>query len=340
MMVGAPGESPPPPPPPPPPGEHASSALYSMTQEHACVCKEKKSSTSMEINGSCVPPGFRFHPTEEELVGYYLKRKINSLNIDLDVIIDIDLYRMEPWDIQERCKLGYDEQNEWYFFSHKDKKYPTGTRTNRATAAGFWKATGRDKAVLSKNKIIGMRKTLVFYKGRAPNGKKTDWIIHEYQLQSSEHAPPQEEGWVVCRAFKKPCPSHRQGFEAWSHNYYVRNNMLIGSSPMLDSNQACASFNQQLTPFDFDQELMADDIKLNDNDQTVDLPQLDSPSISTSLATKEGFQGVNNLEYNYDDKSNDCWDFFDGMISSEMPHHDHYDHAENQMGNFGFFPNL
>lgn len=90
-----------------------------------------------------------------------------------------------------RCKLGYDEQNEWYFFSHKDKKYPTGTRTNRATAGGFWKATGRDKAVLSKNRMIGMRKTLVFYKGRAPNGRKTDWIIHEYRLQTSEHAPPQ-----------------------------------------------------------------------------------------------------------------------------------------------------
>lgn len=91
----------------------------------------------------------------------------------------------------DRCKLGYAEQNEWYFFSHKDKKYPTGTRTNRATAAGFWKATGRDKAVLSKNRIIGMRKTLVFYKGRAPNGRKTDWIMHEYRLQTSENGPLQ-----------------------------------------------------------------------------------------------------------------------------------------------------
>lgn len=58
------------------------------------------STSAMETLESCVPPGFRFHPTEQELVGYYLKRKINSLKIDLDVIIDIDLYRMEPWDIQ------------------------------------------------------------------------------------------------------------------------------------------------------------------------------------------------------------------------------------------------
>ncbi|KAG6592214.1 NAC domain-containing protein 30, partial [Cucurbita argyrosperma subsp. sororia] len=156
----------------------------------------------MEILESCVPPGFRFHPTEEELVGYYLKRKINSQKIDLDVIMDIDLYKMEPWDIQANCKFGYEEQKEWYFFSHKDRKYPTGTRTNRATSAGFWKATGRDKAVLSKNRVIGMRKTLVFYKGRAPNGRKTDWIMHEYRHQTSELAPVQASFYNLCRCNK------------------------------------------------------------------------------------------------------------------------------------------
>lgn len=61
---------------------------------------EEKDNKAMEMESNCVPPGFRFHPTEEELVGYYLKRKINALKIDLDVIIDIDLYKIEPWDIQ------------------------------------------------------------------------------------------------------------------------------------------------------------------------------------------------------------------------------------------------
>ena len=115
-----------------------------------------------------------------------------------------------------------EEPTEYYFFSYKDRKYPSGTRTNRATAAGFWKATGRDKPVLSSTTtsrsssaagsisvVIGMRKTLVFYRGRAPNGRKTDWIIHEYRLQSNEHAPTQEEGWVVCRAFQKPMPNQQ-----------------------------------------------------------------------------------------------------------------------------------
>lgn len=99
--------------------------------------------------------------------------------------------------------MGTEEQSDWYFFSHKDKKYPTGTRTNRATAAGFWKATGRDKAIYSKHDLIGMRKTLVYYKGRAPNGQKSDFIMHEYRLETDPNGAPQEEGWVICRVFKK-----------------------------------------------------------------------------------------------------------------------------------------
>lgn len=49
---------------------------------------------------SHVPPGFRFHPTDEELVDYYLRKKIASKRIDLDVIKDVDLYKIEPWDLQ------------------------------------------------------------------------------------------------------------------------------------------------------------------------------------------------------------------------------------------------
>ncbi|KAI5065333.1 hypothetical protein GOP47_0020028 [Adiantum capillus-veneris] len=153
-----------------------------------------------------VPPGFRFHPTDEELINFYLKKKVASDVFDLDhVICEVDLNKLEPWDLHEKCKVDASHQTEWYFFSHKDKKYPTGTRTNRATAAGFWKATGRDKAVHAGCQRIGMRKTLVFYKGRAPHGKKTDWIMHEYRLEDKDidESKANEDGWVVCRVFKK-----------------------------------------------------------------------------------------------------------------------------------------
>lgn len=46
-----------------------------------------------------LPPGFRFHPTDEELVVYYLKRKINGRSIELEIIPEVDLYKCEPWDL-------------------------------------------------------------------------------------------------------------------------------------------------------------------------------------------------------------------------------------------------
>ncbi|CAN6228278.1 unnamed protein product [Urochloa humidicola] len=154
-----------------------------------------------------VPPGFRFHPTDEELLLYYLKKKVGFEKFDLEVIREVDLNKIEPWELQERCRIGSAPQNEWYFFSHKDRKYPTGSRTNRATTAGFWKATGRDKCIRTSYRKIGMRKTLVFYRGRAPHGQKTDWIMHEYRLEDADDAQggTSEDGWVVCRVFKKKC---------------------------------------------------------------------------------------------------------------------------------------
>lgn len=46
-----------------------------------------------------LPPGFRFHPTDEELITYYLVNKISDSNFSCRAIGDVDLNKSEPWDL-------------------------------------------------------------------------------------------------------------------------------------------------------------------------------------------------------------------------------------------------
>ncbi|KAM5567242.1 NAC domain-containing protein 1-like [Rosa sericea] len=161
----------------------------------------------MEANsGSGLPPGFRFHPTDEELIVYYLKNQAISKPCPVSIIPEVDIYKFDPWQLPEKAEFG---ENEWYFFTPRDRKYPNGVRPNRATVSGYWKATGTDKAIHSASKYVGVKKALVFYKGRPPKGVKTDWIMHEYRLSDSKRQASKQLGsmrlddWVLCRIYKK-----------------------------------------------------------------------------------------------------------------------------------------
>lgn len=151
-----------------------------------------------------LPPGFRFHPTDEELITHYLTRKVVDRRFCARAIGEVDLNKSEPWELPLRAKMG---EKEWYFFCVRDRKYPTGLRTNRATEAGYWKATGKDKEIYRGKSLVGMKKTLVFYRGRAPKGEKTNWVMHEYRqegkISHQNLSKPNKNEWVICRLFNK-----------------------------------------------------------------------------------------------------------------------------------------
>ncbi|XP_020254196.1 NAC domain-containing protein 91-like [Asparagus officinalis] len=158
-----------------------------------------------------LPLGFRFHPTDEELINYYLKSKINGKikAADAAVVPEIDVCRFEPWDLPERSPIKSNDP-EWFFFAPVDRKYANSGRSNRATEAGYWKATGKDRLIrsrVSREKpavLVGMKKTLVFHRGRAPKGSRTNWIMHEYRTVEPEFENGGDQGsFVLCRLFKK-----------------------------------------------------------------------------------------------------------------------------------------
>ncbi|CAM0911588.1 unnamed protein product [Alopecurus aequalis] len=155
-------------------------------------------------------PGFRFHPTDEELVSYYLKRKVLGRPLKVDAIAEVDLYKLEPWDLPARSRLR-SRDSQWYFFSRLDRKHANRARTNRATAGGYWKTTGKDREVRHGARIVGMKKTLVFHAGRAPKGERTNWVMHEYRLEGDGAAGIPQDSFVVCRIFQKAGPGPQNG---------------------------------------------------------------------------------------------------------------------------------
>ena len=71
--------------------------------DRGSVAAESSPSTatapSTAVAATALAPGFRFHPTDEELVSYYLKRKVLGRPVRFDAIGDVDIYKYEPWDL-------------------------------------------------------------------------------------------------------------------------------------------------------------------------------------------------------------------------------------------------
>ncbi|CAM9002059.1 unnamed protein product [Rhodiola kirilowii] len=179
-------------------------------------------------------PGFRFHPTDEELVAFYLKRKIQQRPLAIELIKQLDIYKHDPWDLP---KLAANGEKEWYFYCPRDRKYRNSARPNRVTGAGFWKATGTDRPIYSSEgttKCIGLKKSLVFYKGRAARGIKTDWMMHEFRLPSPvdsvhpkrfiDKAIPANDAWAICRIFKK---ANTTAQRTVSHSWVSPDNLML-----------------------------------------------------------------------------------------------------------------
>ncbi|OWM70249.1 hypothetical protein CDL15_Pgr026099 [Punica granatum] len=161
-------------------------------------------------------PGFRFCPTDDELVLYYLKRKVLGKPFRCDVITSLNIYAHQPWDLPDKAAIKSMDL-EWFFFTELDRKFKSGDRVNRDTGKGFWKTTGNDRVITHKERTIGLKRTLVYHSGYKPDFKRTDWVMHEFRLSKQELERIGVKVWlnsgfpffwvkdtyVMCRVFHK-----------------------------------------------------------------------------------------------------------------------------------------
>ncbi|KAF3948560.1 hypothetical protein CMV_025460 [Castanea mollissima] len=157
-----------------------------------------------------LPPGYRFSPKDKELIEVFLKPKITGNDKKIFFVPEIEFYEHEPWDLQHKSGIDSKDQ-EWFFFNALSWKH--GSKRNRATREGFWKTTGKDKEIRSREGLIGMKKILVYHRRRTPNGEGTKWVMHEYRTTQEEFDGnhPGQKAFVLCRLFNNEEESNEDG---------------------------------------------------------------------------------------------------------------------------------
>ncbi|KAL4363693.1 hypothetical protein GQ457_04G036010 [Hibiscus cannabinus] len=77
----------------------------------------RKDMNNLSLNGlRKLPPGFRFQPTDEELVFQYLKCKVFSYPLPASIIPDLNVCNFDPWDLPGGTE---DERTDWIMHEYR-----------------------------------------------------------------------------------------------------------------------------------------------------------------------------------------------------------------------------
>ncbi|KAL0282713.1 UNVERIFIED_CONTAM: NAC domain containing protein 50 [Sesamum angustifolium] len=194
--------------------------------------REEEQYPSSSRSAMNLPVGYRFLPTDDELIVHYLKRKVYSQPLPYNNIPTVNLYQYTP---ENLCDVlgGDDEEKEWYLFSPRKRISSGGTRVYRTTPYGYWKASTGDRPIKHNGEVVGYRNTLVYCKCKSPTGtvKKTDWIMHEYRLKdlpklvdAAENINMLSDEIVLCRIhnhnknYKRNCNGARYTQNQWNQS--------------------------------------------------------------------------------------------------------------------------
>lgn len=56
---------------------------------------------------SALPPGFRFYPSDQELVCHYLYKKVTNERASQGTLVEVDLHAREPWELPGESSTSF-----------------------------------------------------------------------------------------------------------------------------------------------------------------------------------------------------------------------------------------
>ncbi|RZC45523.1 hypothetical protein C5167_038460 [Papaver somniferum] len=174
-------------------------------------------------------PSAPFSPTTEdiglcwpgELLVMCLERMICGDPIPANVNTEINPYLDLPWLLNVMCTDSI-----WYLHSWDLK----------ASETGYWMEAEEECEIHTDSPTIGSRSTLQFFSGQAPDGEKTNWMMHAYRIQQKRLLEINKEGnsSSLCRVFTKrgQSPSNKEEQHGSGGCDGIDNNALLNSTEL------------------------------------------------------------------------------------------------------------
>ncbi|KAJ0243467.1 NAC domain containing protein 84 [Hirschfeldia incana] len=162
---------------------------------------------TMVNGGMKLPIGYRFHPTDQELILHYLLPKAFASPLPSSIIPVFDVFSSHPLTFP-----GDQEENKRYFFCKKRSEVSSNThRIKISSGHGYWKPIGKDREIIACGRTVGIRRTLAFHETNKSSSycNKTKWSMTEYCLAGFASAKVLED-WAVYNVHERKASKGRR----------------------------------------------------------------------------------------------------------------------------------
>ncbi|PSR96614.1 Protein FEZ like [Actinidia chinensis var. chinensis] len=149
-----------------------------------------------------MPAGYRFVPTDQELVFHYLKKKDSRKPLPAQCIMEMDaisFYNQPPMIL-----VGADlsRKKEWYFFVRGHEYYHGEKKKKQVVGnvSGFWRSIGEEDPIYNSNgAVFAFKIYFTYFSGTLQKAKRTHWSMELYRLPVKCDAKLQRDKWVLGR---------------------------------------------------------------------------------------------------------------------------------------------